>query len=320
MSKNKKIWLVVGALLVFVGGAIFGGAMMGFKWDFNKLSTTKYQTNEYEINESFKDISIITNTADIEFLPSENSGVKVVCYEEENAEHLTLVKDGALTIELADEKKWYEYIGINFGSPKITVYLPKGEYGALSIKGSTGDATIPKEFTFQSIDIEQSTGHVTSYASALENIKIKTNTGDITVQNISALSFDLSVSTGKVNVADVNCEGTVKIGVSTGKTFLNGLKCKNLISSGSTGDISLKDAVATEKFFIERDTGDVKLEKSDAAEIFIKTDTGDVLGTLLTEKVFIAETDTGRIKVPNSISGGRCEITTDTGNIKISIS
>ena len=64
-------------------------------------------------------------------------------------------------------------------------------------------------------------------------------------------------------------------------------------------------------------TGDIKLDKSDAAEIFIKTSTGNVTGTLLTEKVFITQTSTGNIKVPKSIKGGRCEITTSTGNIKI---
>ena len=56
-----------------------------------------------------------------------------------------------------------------------------------------------------------------------------------------------------------------------------------------------------------------------AAEILIKTDTGDVKGSLLSEKVFVVQTDTGSIDVPKTVSGGRCEITTDTGDIKISL-
>ena len=70
---------------------------------------------------------------------------------------------------------------------------------------------------------------------------------------------------------------------------------------------------------LDRDTGDIDLEDCDADEIFIVTDTGDVKGTLLSEKVFITKTDTGDVNVPNSISGGRCEITTDTGDINISL-
>ncbi|MBQ3893898.1 MAG: DUF4097 family beta strand repeat protein, partial [Clostridia bacterium] len=77
--------------------------------------------------------------------------------------------------------------------------------------------------------------------------------------------------------------------------------------------------IASGRFDIERDTGDVKFDRCDAAEIKVETDTGDVTGTLLTEKVFITKTDTGKVSVPSAASGGRCEIETDTGDIKISI-
>ena len=65
---------------------------------------------------------------------------------------------------------------------------------------------------------------------------------------------------------------------------------------------------------------DVSFESFDAAEIFIKTDTGDVEGELLSAKVFIAKTDTGKINVPSTATGGRCEISTDTGDIRITVS
>ena len=63
----------------------------------------------------------------------------------------------------------------------------------------------------------------------------------------------------------------------------------------------------------------MKLAEADAGELHIRTDTGDVTGTLRTKKVFITETDTGKVEVPKSITGGECEITTDTGDIKIEI-
>ena len=77
--------------------------------------------------------------------------------------------------------------------------------------------------------------------------------------------------------------------------------------------------VATETFTIERSTGDVRFEGSDAAQLFVETDTGDVEGSLLSDKVFLVTTDTGEKDVPNSITGGRCEITTDTGDVRITI-
>ena len=65
--------------------------------------------------------------------------------------------------------------------------------------------------------------------------------------------------------------------------------------------------------------GSVTFESSDAEEIFVETDTGNVTGNLLTDKVFITHTDAGRIDVPKTVTGGKCEISTDTGDVKLDI-
>lgn len=317
MSKKIKISLCLASFLVLLGLIIFGGIMTVLKWDFKKLSTSKYETNTHEISENYTNVSIIGDTEDIKLVPSENEKTIVVCYEEKNLKHAVSVKDGTLTVEVDDTRKWYHYIGFNFGTPKVTLYIPQGEYGTLKIKSDTGDIEVPKEFVFESIDIVATTGDVKNHASAKGNVNIKTSTGKINVENIYAGSLDLTVSTGNITVSGVSCESEIKTAVSTGKIYMTDTKCKNLVSRGDTGDINLSNVIASEKFNINRDTGDIKLDKCDANEIFIITDTGDVSGTLLTEKVFITKSDTGRINVPNSISGGRCEITTDTGDIKI---
>ena len=283
-------------------------------------SSMNYETNIHEINEEFNNISIKTDTADIAFVPSNDGMCRVVCYEDAKKNHSVEVQNGTLTLDGVNNKKWYDYIGINIDPPKITVYLPEAEYSSLIIEESTGDIDILRDFKFKSIDVSLSTGDVKCYASAAEAIKIAASTGDICAESISASSLDITVSTGKVTVSDMTCDGNITIGVSTGKTYLTDIVCKNLISTGRTGDISLKNVISTEKISVERSTGDVTFERSDAAELFIKTSTGDVEGDLLTEKIFITKTNTGRANVPNSIVGGRCEITTTTGDIKISIS
>ena len=283
-------------------------------------SSMNYETNIYEVNEEFNNISIKTDTADIAFVLSDDGMCRVVCYEDAKISHSVEVQNGTLTVNVVNNKKWYDYIGVNIDSPKITVYLPEIEYSSLVIEASTGDIEISKDFKFKSIDISLSTGDVKCYASATEAIKIAASTGDIFAESISAGSLDITVSTGKVTVSSVTCEGDITVGVSTGKTYLTDVACKNLTSTGSSGDVSLRNVISKEKISVERSTGDVTLDRSDAAELFIMTSTGDVEGSLLTNKVFITKTDTGRIDVPNSIIGGRCEITTDTGDIKISIS
>lgn len=318
MSKGVKIWLIVAASLVLLGAVVFTVAMVALNWNFTNLSTGKYQTNSYEIDEEFISVSINTDTADITLVPSGDAKCSVVCYERENEKHSVAVKDGALAIELNDTRKWYEYIGLfNFDSPKVTVYIPAGEYGTLTVVSDTGDVEIPKELRFESIDITESTGDVKSYASATGAIKIKTSTGKVFLENLSAASLDISVSTGKVTASAITCEGDVSVRVTTGKAYLADVTCRSLISNGSTGDIFLRNVVASERFSIERSTGDVEFEGSDAAEIVIVTDTGDVEGSLLSDKVFMVDTDTGDVEVPRTTTGGRCEITTDTGDVEI---
>ena len=295
MGKKAKTWLIIAAVLIFAGCILIKNG----KLDFSRLFTVKYETNEHKIQDRFESISIVTDTADILFVPFEGETSTVICHEQGNAKHAVTVAGDTLVIEVVDTKKWYEFIGISFDTPKITVYMPQGQYGELAVASDTGDTKIPKDFQFESIAVTESTGDVTNYASAEESIKIKTSTGNISVANIST--------------------GTLELSVSTGKTALEGIQCQTLASRGSTGNITLEDVIVAEKLSIERSTGDVKFARCDAEEIFVETDTGNVTGTLLSEKVFITKTDTGKIHVPNTATGGRCEITTDTGNIKINI-
>lgn len=319
MNKKTKKWLIAAAFLTIIGSVIFAAVMELFDWDFSNLHPVKYQKNTHIISEEFSGISIETNTADITFVPDPEGNSHVICLDIENALHTVDVQNGILTIRQNDEREWYEYIGFGVGKPWITVYLSQSQYDSLQINESTGDVLIPKGLTFRSINISVSTGDVENHASSLGITKIKASTGDIHVEGITAEALDLSVSTGSVTVSDVTCQEDVKITVSTGKTNMTNVSCKNVISGGNTGDMILNHVVATERFSLERTTGDVKFNGCDAGEIWVKTDTGDVTGSLLTDKVFLAHTDTGDVEVPKTPTGGKCEISTDTGDIKIKI-
>ena len=319
MSKSAKKWLIAAASLVTIGVILFASVMTAYHWDFSRLSTERFETNTHEISEEFSGIKMNTDTADILFAASSDNTCRVVCYEGENVKHSASVQDGALTISVVDDRAWYEHIGFSFHSPTVTIYLPKTEYESLVIEESTGDITLPKDFTFGRMDLSVSTGHVDCLASSLGLMRIKTSTGDIRLQNLSAGELDLTVSTGHVSVQSVVCEGNVEVSVSTGKTELKDISCKSIHSEGSTGNITLKNVVTEGTIAIERSTGDVRFEGCDADELEISTDTGDVTGSLLSSKVFIAHSDTGRIDVPETTSGGKCKITTDTGDIKLSV-
>ena len=210
--KKSIIWIFATFLLVLVAGIVL----------YNLARPYELETNEYEIKENFKDIKITTDTADIQFILSENPSSFIVCEEEKNANHSVTVKENTLRIEIVDDQKWYEDIGIKLRTPKITVYLGKSEYS---------------------------------------NISLETDTGNILLDNI----------------------------------------------------------ITTGKLAIKTDTGNVKFEACDASEVIIKTETGNVTGSFLTDKVVFAKSDTGKIDIPKVIADEKCEVITDTGNIKITI-
>ena len=319
MKKRTKVWLIVAAALVVLGCAGFGAVMTVNQWDFSLLDTEVFETKTFEIEEAFENISITLDTADVQFLPSQDGTCRVVCHDSEKCEYAVAVVNGTLTVAYDDRREWYDFVGFSFENDGVTVYLPEDAYINLTLKGSTADVEIPEEFAFEEIDVSVSTGDVICRADASENLKIKVSTGDVRVENITAGALVLSGTTSMMEVTAVDCQGDMNIRVTTGKVFLTDVACGSLSTVGSTGDLTMNHLIAENALSVERTTGDVCFEGCDAAEICIKTDTGDVTGSLLTEKVFLTETDTGKIDVPQSFTGGKCEISTDTGDIEISL-
>lgn len=319
MKRAAKIWLAAAAALVLAGCILFAGTMSVLGWDFAKLSTVSLETNTHEISEVFKNISVTTNNTDIEIIRSDDGKCRVVCSEEENAKHSVTAVNGTLTVEINEKKSWYDYIGFYFVSPKITIYLPEKKYGTLSVHAGDGSAEIPKDLTFESADISLSTGNIDFFASAQKAVKIKTTAGNIFIKDTAADSLDLSVTTGSVTASGVTCAGDIAVGVSTGEADLTDISCKSFISDGATGSIALNNVIAENRVSVKRSTGDVKFSGCDAEKLYVKTGTGNVRGSLLTDKVFITDTDTGSVDVPKTAAGGRCEIKTGTGDIKMEI-
>ena len=349
-----KKWFTIAGLLIILGGSIFTMSACKGGWSMGG----KHEEKTVNVTDNFSGIDIITNTADISFLPSDDGSCKIVSKDIKKIKYTANIEDGILKIKAEDTRKWFERL-FNMRSSALTVYLPLGEYTSLSIDESTGNITIPEGYKFGNVDIKLSTGNIdlkniicgdfslklSTGDTCINGITCKSftstgSTGDITVNNITATgNTSISRSTGNINIntanlggnlstetdtgnnnaKNVTCLGNFELEVSTGTSELSNITCANFSSEGDTGNLIMNNVIATGKFSIERDTGDVKFNGCDAAEIYVETDTGNVTGTLLSEKIFQTNTDTGSVNVPDSWSGGKCKIETDTGDIKISI-
>ena len=317
---GKKKGLITALILIIAGLLLAGVSLASVGFDFSKLSTTAFVTNTCDVSQSFRNIKIIGDTENIEFLPSDDGACRVVCREREDEPHRVEAADGTLTVENISRNKWH-FLDFSFMTegPSITLHLPEEAYSALEIDASTGDVKIPGNFSFDSVDIRLSTGDADCRASAAGELSVRTSTGQISLSDLTAGTVRLSASTGGIRVSGVQCAGDMNVSVSTGRTLLENVKCRNLVSTGSTGGLTLTNVIAGGSFNLDRSTGDIRFETCDAAEIKATTDTGSIKGSLLTDKVFIAHSDTGRVDVPKMTSGGKCELSTDTGSIEITV-
>ena len=280
MKKSTVIWLITAGCLIIAAFVIFISAMALHGWDIKKISTQKTNIKTYPLTDSFEDISISGTTEDISFVPCEKEQSKVVIENVSGVETVVSVENGKLAVSSKDTRKWYEFIDFFFGQTKITVYIPEAAYGDLSINNGTGDINIPDRFSFKNIALKTSTGGIDNAASTNGNIKISVSTGDVKIKNVSPLDFELS---------------------------------------SSTGDVYLEGVTASENMKIKTSTGDIRLVNCDAKSLEFKSSTGDISGVLLTEKVFSARTSTGKVSLPDTKSGGKCKVTTSTGNIRFSV-
>ena len=317
MKRKTKRTLLVAAICLFFGAAVFAVAMAMNGWNFYLLETQKMQTTEYEFNESFSAITVNTDTTDLVFLPSQTETCKVVCVERERAPHVVSVQNQTLTIGAQDNRKWYEFFHISFRSPKITVYLPQSYYGSLAITQSTGDISLNEGLRFTTLTVKASTGNFSCRAAA-EELSVSLSTGDITVSDTTAAVANLSVTTGKTKITNLACE-SLSLKASTGNALLTGVTCTALTAKATTGDMRLTDVVAAQSITLTLSTGDVTFTRCDAEELSVTTTTGSVTGSLRSGKNFVVQTDTGKKKVPQSVAGGKCEITTSTGNVILEI-
>lgn len=276
----KKVWIWIAVVCMVAGIVLLIGAALTVGFDFMKFDSQKYVKNSYNITESFTDISIDTITAEVIIRPAEDGKCRVECYEKEKVRHTVSVENSTLSITAVDSRNWMDHISIfSFKTTSVTVYLPLGDYQALKVKNTTGDVKVTGQW------------------------------------NVGKLS--LTTTTGDIHIKTVTAREEIFVQATTGDILLEELTCADLIAKGSTGKATFKGVIASGKVQINRSTGDVKFDRCEAGELYVSVTTGSVNGTFLKEMDVSARSSTGKVDVPDGKNGGRCEITTTTGDICI---
>ena len=273
----------IALISIISGGIRFLGTMCFLGFDFSKLDTTVYVNNTYEFKEDIKNITINTTTSHIAVYPSADNTLKVTCHEKEHNPYTVTAKGDSLTITKKDSFNLKNLILFPQDHEDISLYLPEKIYESIKINCTTGDTIIEKINT--------------------ENLSVETTTGDVTVSQTNCKDICLNVTTGDITLSAINAENSLKTKTTTGDVNLDLVLC-------SKGSIECKTT-----------TGNITFSNCDAAKsITANATTGDISGTFLSSKNFTTKVTTGKVNVPESITGcAECYLKTTTGNINISI-
>ncbi|GEM_PF-2098633 len=245
MKKSKKIWIILASACIILGCAAAGAAAAYVGFDFTTFNSVQLDKKTYTITESFENIELQSAGCDVVLLPAKKDTCEIVCAESDAITHNVSVENDTLKIVRTDTRKWYEKIGVFFGTSNITVciYLPEKTYDILRISSEEGNI---------------------------------------------ALTGSLSLNKAELNA--------------------------------SSGDITVKNTIAKEKLFVKSTSGNVSLESCDSKDIVIETTSGDVNGSLRSEKNFAATTKSGDTSLPDSRSSSQtCTVSTTSGDIRFAI-
>lgn len=278
--KKTAIAILIAVLVVAIGAGLCFAGLSTVNFKFDKLDRTEYVTNTYSLGPVTK-IDIQSDTADVELVTEGEADCKVVCFESDREKYAVDAVDGTLVIRPAGNGRSWSLFSFGFKSPKITVYLPAGRYEMLKASLATGDITADRALSFDRVEVELDTGDLSFSGVQADRITVQSHTGDLRLSGMKPESADFSVNTGEVILTDLVCSGDLRV-------------------KSSTGDIRLTDV--------------------DGANLYLSASTGDIEGTILTDKVFSAHSSTGKVSVPATAAGGRCEAETSTGDIRLSIS
>lgn len=345
MKKNKKYALIISAAAVVVGLGIAAGAL-GATWrdsktdsesryDLSALDTNEHEARNYKMDKKFSNIKISDSSNTVRILPTKEKTCRVDCYESKDTHYDVRVENETLSITRRDRHGFINFVVFDFENHALTVYLPEREYGDIDISTSSGDVEFGGAFTADKVNIDTASGDMkvstltckkltANGASAdielntvnCEELSAKTASGEIEFDDVTARELSVRSTSGGIELDDVTAR-ELSVSSTSGDIDLRNVRTDSLKTTTSSGEVELENVLVDGKMSLESTSGDIGLERCDAAELKISSTSGSVYGSLLTGKTFIAHSTSGDIDIPRTDNGGRCEVSTTSGDITL---
>ena len=271
MSKRRtfiKIFVILGAILLVAGVAVFVGGMTAGGWDFSILNTVRYTQKSYDAEGAVTSVHIEYSNAAIAVEYSETAETVHIDYpvrlnerDEESAQIEITEEGGTLAvIEHVDwEKNLFQWSLGN--SPAVRVVLPAGQNIALDLYTQNGSISLNAD------------------GEALPSLDLHSNNGSISASGALTVAEDATFSTsnGSVEVSGVSAAGDLTLRTSNGSVRAENISADSLEARSSNGSLRLTDIAAADSLTAKTNNGAVELcGEITAKTLTVKTGAGAI--------------------------------------------
>ena len=341
MNSGKKAALII-ALCLIAAGLILGGIALAAN-QFHPENLTKQTSSlkevSYSVDEPFTALDIHGVSGDVRLLPSADGRCRVECMENEEQTHRVEVRGGTLYVE----RQVHQQIGVTFSfgfseRDYIHIYLPECDYEKLILETTSGDADCPADFSFGEASLSATSGDI-DFRSGVEGaLAVSATSGEVEVSGVSPGSLSVTSTSGKIRLSEVDAgdlslsatsgeiilerstlRGEGRLKTTSGDQKLEKVSCASLTLESSSGTKYLTDVLASGELRSDSTSGDLVFLRCDADSLYLHATSGEVRGSLRTEKIFFTDTSSGSVRVPQGMSGGKCEVHTTSGDIQLTV-
>lgn len=339
--KGKKLLvfsilcIAAGLLCLLFSGVRSSGDLMQA---LDRIGAVERQEKKsVDVTEPFTGLLVQEASADVQLLPSEDGGCRVVYGESEFSRCRVDVENGTLTVVRETEEHSRKGLFSIEDALPVSIYLPAGDYEALSVTTASGDVKASSRLGFAETAIHTGSGNIrledlsagdlnlssTSGDVRLENLEAetlsaKTGSGKVKLRGCSAASLKLESSSGDLTVKASSCTGDGQLRTGSGDIELEDSSFRALDLSSTSGEATLSKTACSGSVKAETGSGNIRLRKAAGASFDLRSTSGDVKGSVIGPVDFIVDTSSGSAHTKNGQRGAApCQVKTGSGDVDL---
>lgn len=261
MSKIIKAFLIIGAILLVIGLAVF---LVGLGLNGWKLNT-EYTMEQFTAteNDSSLDLNMSAGEMNVTFFDGENVEIDYPT----SALRSYTVNESAGVISVRPTKQFHvSFFGWD-KIPAVTVRIPRGKVMNLSLEMSAGMATV-ESGVFQNVSLTTSAGTLQAGEIKCGKLSVDMSAGKFTADGAEAGDVELDVSAGTATISGlISDKITVDLSAGSAHLYVTGRRQDYTVfvdkSAGSCNLSSQQGGVAGKVINIDLSAGSVTVDFSD---------------------------------------------------------